>query len=178
MDERSSPSAGRAAASGCPPKQGGPPESAAAGEAESAAGAATRRPDRIKKRSDFLAAARAASSAAPGFVLQARRRPSAHPAEPSAIRLGLTASKKVGGAVVRSRAKRRLRALGDEILAARGRAGWDYVLVARAGATVSRDFARMRGELVDAVGKVHDGPAAPPSRRRRGRSGKAGERRE
>ena len=51
----------------------------------------------------------------------------------AALRVGFTSSKKVGNAVARNRAKRRLRALARAVLAAEGRAGWDYVLVGRPG---------------------------------------------
>lgn len=115
----------------------------------------------IPKRRDFLAAARAASAATPGFVLQARRRSGDDPWPAEHIRYGLTASKKVGGAVTRNRARRRLRALAFEVLPLSGRAGWDYVLVARADATVSRRYALMRDDLVGALAAAHEGRAKP-----------------
>ena len=71
------------------------------------------------------------------------------------VRVGFTASKKVGGAVLRNRAKRRLRALAREVLPGQGRPGWDYVLVARSGATVSRDYMSMKAELTAALAKIH-----------------------
>jgi ribonuclease P protein component len=71
------------------------------------------------------------------------------------IRVGFTASKKIGNAVLRNRAKRRLRALAREILAATGRPGWDYVLVARPEATVSRAYADLKADLQRAVQSVH-----------------------
>lgn len=90
-------------------------------------------------------------------MLQARRpADEAQPPE-GAARIGFTASKKVGGAVVRNRAKRRLRALVDAVAPERARRGWDYVLIARADRTVGRDFALMRRELADAFDAVHQG---------------------
>ncbi len=71
------------------------------------------------------------------------------------IRFGLTASKKVGNAVTRNRARRRLRALAREILPLHGHPGWDYVLVGRPEATVARDFAALRGDLIRALARVH-----------------------
>ncbi|MEO0999163.1 MAG: ribonuclease P protein component, partial [Pseudomonadota bacterium] len=61
----------------------------------------------MKARRDFLAAARARRQVTPGFLLQARQRA---PGEVSAtpVRIGYTCSKKVGNAVARNRAKRRL----------------------------------------------------------------------
>ena len=113
---------------------------------------------RLKKRKDFLLAARARRWTARGFVLQARRRRDDERAAPSdLIRIGYTASKKVGGAVARNRSKRRLRALAEPALAQLGRPGWDYVLIARAGETALRPFTQMQSELRRAVEKVHDG---------------------
>ena len=58
------------------------------------------------------------------------------------------------------RAKRRLRALAREILPARSRPGWDYVLVGRPEATIARDFAELRGDLEQALARVHEARAA------------------
>ncbi len=128
-------------------------------------------PSPILKRRDFLAAARGFSWTTPGFVLQARRRPDGHPEPAESVRLGLTASKKVGNAVARNRARRRLRALGWRALGALGRPGWDYVLIARAETTAARGFAQMEAEMRAAIDAVHDGrrPARGP-RSGRGRS--------
>ena len=104
----------------------------------------------MKKRADFLACARALKAPGPGFVLQARPREAAGP-----IRIGFTASKKVGNAVARNRAKRRLRALARAILPAQGKPGWDYVLIARRGETAARPFAEMEKDLVKALARVH-----------------------
>jgi ribonuclease P protein component len=62
------------------------------------------------------------------------------------IRVGYTASKKVGGAVVRNRARRRLRALAREVLAGEAAPGYDYVLIARAE-TATRDYADLRNDM-------------------------------
>ena len=66
-------------------------------------------------------------------------------------------SKAVGNAVTRNRAKRRLRAIAREILPELGRPGWDYVLIGRPDATVTRDFGDLRGDLVSALARVHAG---------------------
>jgi ribonuclease P protein component len=135
-----------------------PPETPAAGPL---AGLAERPPadspcpTGLTRRADFLAAARAARQGTPGFLLQARRRAAGEAADPEALRVGFTASRKVGNAVARNRAKRRLRAVARAVLPAAGRAGWDYVLVARPGATAERPFAEMVADLRWALGKVH-----------------------
>ena len=70
-----------------------------------------------------------------------------------AVRVGFTASRKVGNAVVRNRAKRRLRAAAAEILARDGRCGTDYVLIARAG-TGERRYAELLDDLASALRQV------------------------
>lgn len=109
----------------------------------------------ITQRRDFLAAARARKYAAKGFVLQRRVRD-----DDGAVRVGYTASKKVGNAVIRNRAKRRMRALAREIIAQHGVPGSDYVLIARAEHTVARDFAELRSDLLHALAQVHRERAA------------------
>jgi ribonuclease P protein component len=105
----------------------------------------------LSKRADFLKAASARRQGTNGFLLQARDREDGDPAS----RIGFTASKKIGNAVLRNRAKRRLRALAREALAQRARPGWDYVLVARPDATVTRDYADLRADLDLALKSVH-----------------------
>lgn len=85
----------------------------------------------------------------PGFVLLVRDRADGD----AAMRIGYTVTKKIGGAVVRNRMKRRFRALAREILPESGVAGADHVLIGRAGG-VERDFAALRSELVKALGRV------------------------
>lgn len=104
----------------------------------------------LTKRAEFLAAARARRQGTPGFLLQARKRDDDGP-----VRVGFTCSKKVGNAVIRNRAKRRLREVARLCLPDGGRAGWDYVLVGRPEATVSRDFVAMCDDLRRALRKVH-----------------------
>lgn len=90
----------------------------------------------------------------PGFVLLVRERGDGDPA----MRYGITVTKKVGGAVIRNRMKRRFRVLARELLPAHGIAGADHVLIGRDGG-IERDFSLLRAELTKALGKVTSRPA-------------------
>ena len=105
----------------------------------------------LKTRDDFLRAARAWRHATPSMQVQARDRQDNDPT----IRVGFTCSRKVGNAVTRNRAKRRLREAARTILPAHGRPGWDYVLVGRAVATVDRTFELLKSDLRQALSKLH-----------------------
>lgn len=108
----------------------------------------------LTRRADFLRAAQGRRQGTPGFLLQARERGPGE-SDPGAIRVGFTCSRKLGNAVARNRAKRRLREIARAILPLHGRPGWDYVLVGRPEATASRDFADLKADLVRALGKIH-----------------------
>ncbi len=88
----------------------------------------------------------------PGLVLQAAPNPLGKSGV-EAVRVGFTASRKVGNAVIRNRAKRRLRAAATEVLAQGGRKGTDYVLIARAG-TGERPYAELVGDLATALRQI------------------------
>ncbi|MBI1272960.1 MAG: ribonuclease P protein component [Alphaproteobacteria bacterium] len=104
----------------------------------------------LRKRAQFLAvAAGNRKCATPGLVVQCLPCPAQ---EKAGVRLGFTASRKVGNAVLRNRARRRLRALAREVIPAHVRAG-DYVLIARA-ATPKRDYDALRRDLIQALQKL------------------------
>ena len=103
----------------------------------------------LKKRADFLAANSGKRASTPGFVLLVRDREDADPA----MRVGFTVTKKIGGAVVRNRMKRRFRALAREIVPAKGLAGADHVMIGRSNG-IERDYALLRSELGDALDKL------------------------
>jgi len=111
---------------------------------------------RLKRRPEFLAVAAGRRRwVAPGLILQAAPR-SKELNLPPAPRIGFTASRKVGNAVARNRARRRLKAAAEAILPRDGAAGFDYVLVARAG-TLDRNFGDLVGDLETALARVHAG---------------------
>jgi ribonuclease P protein component len=85
----------------------------------------------------------------PGFVLLVRPRDDGD----DSLRVGFTVTKKIGGAVVRNRMKRRLRALARELLPPGGIPGADHVLIGRDGG-IERDFALLRQELAKALEKA------------------------
>lgn len=104
------------------------------------------------RRADFLrVAARRLKWATPGLVLQAAPTPDALPAE--APRIGYTASRKVGNAVARNRAKRRLREAARQVVVADASPGFDLVLIARQE-TLVRPFALLLQDLQTALKRV------------------------
>ncbi len=106
---------------------------------------------RLTRRAEFLKVAAARFKwAAPGLILQA----AADGREPEGAglswRVGFTASRKVGNAVARNRARRRLRAAAAETMPSHARAGHDYVLVARAG-TLRRGYRALVEDLEEGL---------------------------
>jgi ribonuclease P protein component len=119
-------------------------------------------------RGEFLrVAALGRRAVLPGLILQAAPRPHQSPSAAS-IGVGFTASRKVGNAVVRNRAKRRLRAAAATLLPVAGRPGTDYVLIARA-ATAERPHAALLADLAAALDRV--GRVTATEERRRGMTG-------
>ncbi len=119
---------------------------------------------RLKRRPEFLAVAASRQRwVAPGFILQAARRPEDSNLPP-APRIGFTASRKVGIAVTRNRARRRLKAAVEAVLPRCGQPGFDYVLVARTE-TATRPFAELLADLETALKRVHEKRPAPERRK-------------
>ncbi len=124
---------------------------------------------RLKTRQQFLKVAGTRQKwVAPGLILQSRRRPAVEPPAPQTpipirspraeplddcIRVGFTVSKKVGNAVARNRARRRLRAAAATLVPQAGRAGHDYVLIGRKE-TLTRDFSDLMDDLRTALSRV------------------------
>lgn len=136
---------------------------------------------RLKRRPEFLrVAARGRKVATPGLVLQALERrdseiaPASAAEEPSAqVRVGFTASRKVGKAVERNRARRRLRAAVKEIFPIMARLGRDYVVIARRS-TLKRAWPDLLADLRSALERVETSGRSDTERRRRRQSGRGG----
>lgn len=101
---------------------------------------------RLKTRPQFLAAAKGPYLSRGAVVIQMLDRADASPH----IGLGFTATRKVGGAVVRNRAKRRLREAARRLVPLHGRPGHDYVLIARMGAA-ERAWERLLDDVKTAL---------------------------
>ncbi|MEN0078103.1 MAG: ribonuclease P protein component [Pseudomonadota bacterium] len=117
----------------------------------------------IKRRASFLAARSGASEARHSLVVQACKR-----ADGGAwIGHGFTATKRIGHAPARSRAKRRLREAAKQLLPGHGQPGWDYVFIARAR-TGRVDWARllddMKSALVSLAARSDGGGPPRPAR--------------
>ena len=106
-------------------------------------------PETIRLRRDFLAANKARRVVMPGFILLVRSRNDGD----AKIRAGYTVTKKIGGAVVRNRMKRRFRALAQALLPVRGIAGADHILIGRE-AGIAQDFAMLSADLERALAKA------------------------
>jgi ribonuclease P protein component len=103
----------------------------------------------MRRRAEFLAANNGRRVPMPGFVLLVRARGDGD----SAIGVGYTVTKKIGGAVVRNRMKRRFRELARQLFPQMGIAGADHVLIGRSGG-IERDFTLLDTELRKALAKA------------------------
>jgi ribonuclease P protein component len=122
-------------------------------------------PPRLTRRAEFLrAAAKGRKAGRPGVLVQALRDQAAGDAP---LRVGFTATKKLGGAVVRNRAKRRLREAVRLTLGGAPLPGWQLVLVAR-DATATRPFPALLGDLRGALRQAGVLDKAPPPPPRKG----------
>jgi ribonuclease P protein component len=104
----------------------------------------------MKTRANFVAASKARYQTATSLTVQMRDRRDGT----DAVRVGFTCSKKVGNAVARNRAKRRLREIARLDLPKLARAGHDYVLIGKKNVTAIRDFESLRADFAKALGKL------------------------
>jgi ribonuclease P protein component len=109
--------------------------------------------DRLKRRADFLRVARGTRFGTSLLTIEIAPTP-ASIAAANRLRVGFTASKKVGNAVMRNRAKRRLRAAAAALLPLYGRPGHDYVLVART-ATTTQPYSVLLKNIGEVLHRAH-----------------------
>jgi ribonuclease P protein component len=104
---------------------------------------------RLKRRPDFLAAAKGLACARGAVNAQARFRGDDRPL----VRIGFTATKRIGGAVVRNRAKRRLREAARLLAPLHVIPGCDYVFIARGG-TPGRPWGSLLDDMTSALTRL------------------------
>lgn len=104
----------------------------------------------MKKRGEFVAASKARYQTTTGLTVQMRDRADGDPT----VRVGFTCSKKVGNAVARNRAKRRLREIARLDLPSLAKPGHDYVLIGKKDVTANRPFEDLSADLAKAIGKL------------------------
>ncbi len=110
---------------------------------------------RLKKRSEFLHVRGGKYKARGALVIQMRQTCAA---DSGAMRVGFTATKKIGNAVVRNRAKRRMREIARALLPQLGEKGMDYVFIAR-DTTASRPYEALLDDGRKALLSLRDKPA-------------------
>lgn len=111
---------------------------------------------RLKRRPEFLRVAKSKRKwVARGLILQARNSISTGRVEDDAgdVRVGFTVSKKVGNAVKRNRARRRLREAALQVMSVHAKPGFDYVIIGRY-ATLGRRFDGLLSDLETALEKT------------------------
>ena len=142
---------------------------------------------RLKRRPDFLRVAGSGRKwVTPGLILQVARRSAAGKPEagrdrpqedgPGQVRVGYTVSRKVGNAVARNRARRRLKAAAEEVLSLAAEPGCDYVIIGRGG-TLTRGWPALKRDLESAVRGLarRHGPDRRPKRNPQSSGGREGE---
>ncbi len=111
---------------------------------------------KITKHADYVEMRKGYKINTSGFILQGKPRNSNSLVSPDVARYGLTCSKRIGNAVRRNRAKRRLRSLATNILPISALEGWDYVLIGKVNSTEILSFDILKKSLTKALIKIHD----------------------
>lgn len=99
----------------------------------------------LTKRAEFLYVRSGQYRATGAIVIQMRANPNHE-----MIRVGFTATKRIGNAVIRNRSKRRLREISRALLPTLGQCGYDYVFIAR-DSTPKRDWQDLMNDTEKAL---------------------------
>lgn len=122
---------------------------------------------RITARPEYLAvAATGRKWVTPSFILQASPPgTNTDPKQAAPAKVGFTVSKKVGNAVNRSRARRRLKEAARANFPANAPAGWNFVIIGRAAA-ITYPFEKMGADMRWALAKLASNTDLKSSKRR------------
>ena len=101
--------------------------------------------DKITKRSDYLRASKSKYFRSNSFIIQFYNR--VDDLEP---RYGVTATKKIGNAIKRNKAKRRIRNLVKDLLPKYGKNGYDYVFIAKEN-LINEDWEVLKEESISVL---------------------------
>ena len=96
--------------------------------------------DKITKRQDYLRASKSKYFRSNSFIIQFYNRD-----DDLGPRYGVTATKKIGNAIKRNKAKRRIRNLVKDLLPKYGKSGYDYVFIAKEN-LINEDWEVLREE--------------------------------
>ena len=109
----------------------------------------------IKKRRDFHKGNNAPYAAMPSVVVQSYMRTDEVVETDESVMMGITCSKKVGNAVKRNRAKRRLREAGKIVLREIGIKKTSYIFIARKGTTIKVKFTDLCNDIETGIKKIY-----------------------
>jgi len=103
----------------------------------------------IKKRIDFIKVSKEGRRFfAKGFILQKYKRTVG--LEKDTIRIGFTITKKIGGAVIRNKIKRRFRTIIREIFTKYLKKNYDYVIIANKKSLIM-DYKELKSDVIKTV---------------------------
>ena len=109
----------------------------------------------IKKRRDFLEGNNSPYAAMKSVVVQSYVRTDEVVETDESVMMGITCSKKVGNAVTRNRAKRRLREAGKIVLKEIGEKKTNYIFIARKDQTVKVKFIDLCNDIEKGIKKIY-----------------------
>ena len=112
---------------------------------------------RLLKNSEFKKVNKAKSIIKNGVIVKAKKRDMTLTEKNDIVRIGLTCSKKIGNAVKRNKAKRRLNALSKLVFPNHSISGWDYVLIGKKDETINISFEEIKKNMIDAMKIIHEG---------------------